>query len=103
MAREGVDLEVIDVRTLKPLDADTIADSVTKTGRLVVLNEGPLSGGFASEVIARLVEAVGITAFRANPLRVTAKDTPIPYAAALEREVLPALEDLLEAVAQTMS
>jgi len=103
LAREGVDLEVIDVRTLKPLDADTIADSVTKTGRLVVLNEGPLSGGFASEVIARLVEAVGITAFRANPLRVTAKDTPIPYAAALEREVLPALEDLLEAVAQTMS
>ena len=103
LAREGVDLEVIDVRTLKPLDAATIVASVTKTGRLIVLNEGPLSGGFASEVIARLVEAVGIAAFRANPLRVAAKDTPIPYAAALEREVLPSLEDLLEAVAQTMS
>jgi pyruvate/2-oxoglutarate/acetoin dehydrogenase E1 component len=102
LAREDVDLEVIDVRTLKPLDADTIAESVLKTGRLIVVNEGPLTGGFASEVVARLVEAVGVSAFRANPVRVAAKDTPIPYAAALEREVLPSLDDLLAAVARTM-
>ena len=53
LAREGVELEVIDVRTLKPLDADTIAESIAKTGRLVVVNEGPLTGGFATEVVAR--------------------------------------------------
>jgi pyruvate/2-oxoglutarate/acetoin dehydrogenase E1 component len=103
LAREGTELEVIDVRTLKPLDAETIATSVEKTGRLIVVNEGPLTGGFASEVVARLIEAVGISAFRANPVRVAAKDTPIPYAAALERMVLPSLDDLLAAVAQTMS
>lgn len=103
LAREGIELEVIDVRTLKPLDADTIATSVAKTGRLIVMNEGPLSGGFASEVVARLVEAVGIAGFRANPVRVAAKDTPIPYSAVLERHVLPSIEDLLGAVAQTMS
>jgi pyruvate/2-oxoglutarate/acetoin dehydrogenase E1 component len=103
LAREGTELEVIDARTLKPLDVETIATSVEKTGRLIVVNEGPLTGGFASEVVARLIEAVGISAFRANPVRVAAKDTPIPYAAALERMVLPSLDDLLAAVAQTMS
>lgn len=103
LAREGTELEVIDVRTLKPLDAETIATSVEKTGRLIVVNEGPLTGGFASEVVARLIEVVGISAFRANPVRVAAKDTPIPYAATLERMVLPSLDDLLAAVAQTMS
>lgn len=103
LAREGTELEVIDVRTLKPLDAETIATSVEKTGRLIVVNEGPLTGGFASEVVARLIETVGISAFRANPVRVAAKDTPIPYAAALERMVLPSLDDLLAAVGQTIS
>ena len=102
VARDGIELEVIDVRTLKPLDADTIAESVTKTGRLIVVNEGPLTGGFASEVVARLIEVVGVAAFRANPVRVAAKDTPIPYASTLEREVLPSLDDLLFAVSQTM-
>jgi pyruvate dehydrogenase E1 component beta subunit len=98
LAREGLELEVIDVRTLKPLDAQTIAESLAKTGRLVVVNEGPLTGGYASEVVARMVEEVGIDAFHATPVRVTAKDTPIPYAASLEREVLPTAEDLVAAV-----
>jgi pyruvate/2-oxoglutarate/acetoin dehydrogenase E1 component len=86
------------VRTLKPLDADTIAGSIAKTGRLVVVNEGPLTGGYAAEVVARMVETVGIDAFRATPARVAAKDTPIPYATALEREVLPNVDDLVAAV-----
>jgi pyruvate/2-oxoglutarate/acetoin dehydrogenase E1 component len=103
LAREGLELEVIDVRTLKPLDAETIAESIAKTGRLVVVNEGPLTGGYAAEVVARMVEEVGIDAFRVTPVRVTAKDTPMPYAAALEREVLPTVDDLASAVSTMMA
>jgi pyruvate dehydrogenase E1 component beta subunit len=101
-AREGVELEVVDVRTLKPLDTETIAASIEKTGRLIVVNEGPLTGGFASEVVARMVEMLGIGAFRSTPVRVAAKDTPIPYAPTLEREVLPTPDDLAAAVARVM-
>jgi pyruvate/2-oxoglutarate/acetoin dehydrogenase E1 component len=101
--REGVDVEVIDVRTLKPLDAETIVASVEKTGRLVVVNEGPLTGGFGSEIVARVVEAVGISGLRSTPLRVAAADTPIPYATGLERVVLPSLDGLVAAVSQSTS
>src|SRR5438105_2616966 len=94
LAREGIELEVVDPRTLKPLDMETIAESVAKTGRLIVVNEGARAGGFASEVVARTLDHVPISDLRATPLRVTAKDTPIPYSAALEREVLPSLDDL---------
>jgi pyruvate/2-oxoglutarate/acetoin dehydrogenase E1 component len=102
LASDGIDVEVIDVRTLRPLDIGTIASSVRKTGRLVVVNEGCLTGGFASEVVARVTEHVGLQAFRATPRRVAGRDTPIPYAAALERVVLPSLEDLESAVQQAM-
>jgi pyruvate/2-oxoglutarate/acetoin dehydrogenase E1 component len=102
LARENVELEVIDVRTLKPLDTARIAESIVKTGRLIVVNEAPVTGGFASEVVARMVEAVGINAFCSTPIRVGAKDTPIPYAAGLEREVLPGVDDVVEAVAVVM-
>ncbi len=94
LATEGIELEVIDVRTLKPLDLDTVAGSVRKTGRLVVVSEGARAGGYASEVVARIVDEAW-DALRAAPVRVTAKDTPIPYAAALEREVLPQAEDVV--------
>ena len=102
LAREGIELEVIDPRTLKPLDIDTIAESVTKTGRLVVVNEGARAGGFASEVVARTLDHVPLADLKSSPIRVTAKDTPIPYAATLEREVLPSLEDLVGAVYQAL-
>src|SRR5262249_57013149 len=85
LAREGLELEVIDVRTLKPLDAATIAESIEKTGRLAVVNEGPLTGGYAAEVVARMVETVGIDAFRATAAPLAAKDAHIPYATAPER------------------
>lgn len=97
LAREGIELEVIDPRTLKPLDIDTIAASVAKTGRLVVVSEGARAGGFASEVVARVLD-VAFDALHTAPVRVTAMDTPIPYAAQLERAVLPDLRDVLDAV-----
>ena len=101
LAAEGIELEVIDLRTLKPLDIDTIAESVQKTGRLVVLSEGARAGGFASEVVARIVDEAWDSLHTA-PVRVTAKDTPIPYAATLEREVLPQVEDVVAGVRQVL-
>jgi pyruvate/2-oxoglutarate/acetoin dehydrogenase E1 component len=101
LAVEGVEAEVIDPRTLKPLDMDTIAASVAKTGRLVVANEGPRTAGFAAEVVSRVVdECYGD--LRAKPERVAALDTPIPYAASLERAVLPRHEDVYAAVLRTL-
>ena len=101
LARDEVEVEVIDVRTLKPLDLETIAESVRRTGRLVVVSEGARAGGFASEVVARVVDEAW-DALRTAPVRVTAKDTPIPYAAALEREVLPQVEDVLAGIKEVL-
>jgi pyruvate dehydrogenase E1 component beta subunit len=97
LARDGIEVEVIDPRTLKPLDLETIAGSIEKTGRLVVVNEGPRSGGYASEIVARVVDTCW-SDLRAQPRRVTAKDTPIPYAASLERTVMPSVEDIETAI-----
>jgi pyruvate dehydrogenase E1 component beta subunit len=101
LARDEVEVEVIDVRTLKPLDLETIAESVRRTGRLVVVSEGARAGGFASEVVARVVDEAW-DALRTAPVRVTAKDTPIPYAAALEREVLPQVEDVVAGIKEVL-
>ncbi len=94
LAREGIEVEVVDPRTLKPLDMETIGGSIEKTGRLVVVNEGARAGGFASEVVARAVDSCWAK-LRAEPRRVTGADTPIPYAAGLERQVLPAVDQIV--------
>lgn len=97
VAREGIELEVIDIRTLRPLDLETILESVEKTGHLVVVSEGARAGSVASEIVARVVESAW-DSLRSAPIRITAKDTPIPYAAALERAVMPQVDDLVGAV-----
>ncbi len=97
LAEEGIELEVVDLRTLKPLDIETLGNSVRKTGRLVVVSEGARAGGVASEVVARIVDEA-YDSLRAAPVRVTAKDTPIPYSAQLERAVMPQVDDLVAAV-----
>ena len=97
LARQSIEVEVIDVRTLKPLDLETVAESVRKTRRLVVVSEGARAGGYASEVVARLVDELW-DVLAAAPARVTAEDTPIPYAAQLERRVLPQVDDVVDAV-----
>lgn len=97
LAEQGIELEIVDLRTLKPLDIETLGASVRKTGRLVVVSEGARAGGFASEVVARIVDEA-YDALRGAPVRLTAKDTPIPYAAQLERAVLPQVDDLVAAV-----
>lgn len=85
LAEAGVDCEVIDLRTIRPLDAEGLAASAAKTGRLVVVEEGPPMGGYASEVISAVVERVGLVRAR----RVSMPDLPIPFSGILEDATLP--------------
>jgi pyruvate/2-oxoglutarate/acetoin dehydrogenase E1 component len=97
LAAEGISCEVIDPRTLKPLDMETLLASVRKTQRLVVVVEACRTGSFASEVAAR----VGEEAFYdldAPVLRVCGEDVPIPYAGNLEAEAIPQVKDVIQAV-----
>ena len=100
-AEEGITLEVIDPRTAVPLDMDTIAGSVRKTGRLVVVSEDVLSCGFASEVVARVAETCHAS-LQAAPQRVSTLDSPIPFAPESEKFVLPNEEKIASAVRQTL-
>ncbi|MFA9516715.1 alpha-ketoacid dehydrogenase subunit beta [Halopenitus sp. H-Gu1] len=91
------DIEVIDLRSLYPLDTDTITDSLAKTGRVVIADESPLSYGVHAEVISRLVEH-GFYTLDAPPERVGVPDTHIPFSQPLENEVLPDGDDVIAAV-----
>jgi acetoin:2,6-dichlorophenolindophenol oxidoreductase subunit beta len=93
LAGEGVGAEVIDLRTLRPLDGEAIAASAARTQRLVVVEEGPPQGGYAAEVVALAAEAGGPVAVR----RVTMPDLPIPFAPSLEKEALPGAADVVAA------
>jgi 2-oxoisovalerate dehydrogenase E1 component subunit beta len=97
---DGWDLEVVDVRTLSPLDVDTLAGSVTKTGRAVVVHEAPAFAGYGAEIASTLNErAFGHLA--APVLRVTGFDLPYPPAK-LERHYLPSVDRILDAVARAL-
>jgi pyruvate/2-oxoglutarate/acetoin dehydrogenase E1 component len=90
---EEVEAEVIDLRTLRPLDEEAIAESVAKTKALVVVEEGPPTGGYAADVIAAAVEHAGPILAR----RVTMPDIPIPFAGPLEDQARPSAERIAEA------
>jgi 2-oxoisovalerate dehydrogenase E1 component beta subunit len=95
VAAEGIDCEVIDLRTLWPLDVDTVVRSVEKTGRLVVVHEAPRTCGFGAEVIQSVSERAFLR-FEAPPARVTGWDTPFPYT--LENEYLPLAHRIVPAL-----
>lgn len=97
-AAQGVECEVIDLRTLWPLDLETVAASVRKTGRLVVVHEAPRTCGFGAEILA-LVQERCFVHLEAPIRRVTGYDTPFPYT--LENEYLPRAPRILEAVLET--
>jgi pyruvate/2-oxoglutarate/acetoin dehydrogenase E1 component len=97
LTEEGIDVEFIDPRTIKPLDMETIAASVRKTGRAVVVNEGHRTGGLTSELAARIMDEC-FDNLDAPVMRVAAEDVPIPYNRRLELEVIPAEKDILAAV-----
>ena len=90
LAAEGIECEVIDLRTLKPLDIDTLAESVGRTGRFVFVEEG--TGGVGAEVSIRVAERLPGTRLA----RVAARDVPIPSSGPLERRVIPQLADIIE-------
>jgi len=101
LAKDGIDVEVVDLRTLAPLDEDTILASVGRTGRLVVVDECPLRCGFASEVSATVVER-GFDLLKAPIRRVTRAHVPVPYAASLEAEIVPDAAKIAAAVKQVV-
>jgi pyruvate dehydrogenase E1 component beta subunit len=101
LAGEGVDAEVIDLRTLRPLDTGTIVESVRKTNRIVCCEEGWPYAGIGSEIAAQIMEHA-FDWLDAPVARVTAKDVPLPYAANLEALALPQATDIIEA-AKTVS
>ncbi len=96
LAKENIEAEVIDVRTLRPLDAETIIASVQKTGRAVVVEEGWQQSGVGAEISARLMEGA-FDYLDAPVARVSGKDVPMPYAANLEKLALPSVAEVIEA------
>ena len=97
LAGLGIEVEVIDPRTLVPLDIDTIVGSVRKTGRLVVAHEAVERGGYGGEIAAQVQERAW-DALKGPVRRVAAMNTPVPYAKGLEAEMLPQKRDIVEAV-----
>jgi 2-oxoisovalerate dehydrogenase E1 component beta subunit len=102
LAREGVQVEVVDLRTLVPLDEETILGSVAKTGKALVLHEAPRTGGFGGEIAATIAEKA-FEYLEAPVVRVTAPDTPVPYSPPLEEAYLPGREDVLEAARKLLA
>ena len=101
LAEQGIDAEVIDPRTLKPLDIETIVASVQKTGRLVVVNEGALTGGFTSEVAAR-VQREAFDWLDSPIMQVASEDVPLPYSGILELEAIPSEQDIVNAALEAL-
>jgi pyruvate dehydrogenase E1 component beta subunit len=98
-AEHGIDIEVIDLRTLMPFDIDTILTSVKKTGRCVIVHEAPRTCGFGAELVASIQERA-MQYLEAPILRVTGLDTPFPYS--LEHEYMPNADRVLTAARQTL-
>ncbi len=97
LAGEGIDTEVIDLRTLRPIDVETLVASVRKTHRLVAVEEGWPACGICSEIAALMMEHA-FDDLDAPVLRVTGADVPMPYAANLEQLALPRTSDIVAAV-----
>jgi pyruvate dehydrogenase E1 component beta subunit len=96
LAKENIEAEVIDLRTLRPMDTDTIIASVTKTGRCVVVEEGWQQSGVGAEIAARIMERA-FDYLDAPVARVSGKDVPMPYAANLEKLALPTVAEVVAA------
>ena len=103
LAQDGIEVEVIDPRTLKPLDTEVITRSVAKTGRAIIVHEAPKTGGFGAEVSACITEGESFFYLEAPVRRLAGKDVPIPYNRDLERGVVPQEEDIIEAVREIVS
>lgn len=95
LAKEGIELEVVDPRTLKPLDDKPIIESVKKTGRALVVHEAVEMGGFGGEVVARIASSEAFDYLEAPIRRLAGLDIPIPYNRELERATVPQVENII--------
>jgi pyruvate dehydrogenase E1 component beta subunit len=101
LVEHGVEAEVVDLRTIAPLDVELISESVEKTGRVVVVEEGTLTGGIGAEIVARLTETC-FDYLQAPPKRVAAADCPVPSSRLLEQAVIPDFRGIAQAVAEVV-
>ncbi len=103
LAREGISIEVVDPRTLVPMDVDTLRASVRRTGRVVIVDEAPATCSAASEIAALLAEdPETFRALKAPVRRVCAVPVPVPYSPSLERAALPSRDDMKAAVYEVL-
>lgn len=102
LAGEGIEAEVIDLRVLRPLDAETVFESVRRTHRAVIIDEGWRSGSLSAEVSARIAESI-FYSLDAPVLRVCSEEVPVPYPKHLEDAVLPQVPDIVAAVKEIVS
>ena len=97
LASEGLDIEVIDVRSLAPIDFETIGDSVRKTGRVVIVEEGPKTGGVSAEIAAGIHERFS-EYLKAPAVRIASPDVPVPFSPILENAYRPSVAQVVQAV-----
>ena len=97
LAGEGIDVEVVDPRTLKPLDEETIFSSVIKTGKVLIAHEACKTGGAGAEIAARIAESEAFDYLDAPIKRLAGLDIPVPYNRNLERRMVPQVEDIVAA------
>ncbi len=102
LGEQGIDATVIDPRTLSPLDMETINDSVSDTGRVMLVQEAPKHVGFMAEIAARIAEGPAIYSLTEPVKRVCGMDVPVPYAPQLEKSVVPQLNDIVSAAQDLM-
>ena len=102
LAPAGIDAEVIDVRSLSPIDYETIGESVRKTGRVVIVEEGPRTGGVSAEIAAGIMERFG-EHLLAPVVRVASPDVPVPFSPPLENLYRPDPERIVAAVRQLLT
>jgi len=95
LAEEGIDAEIVDPRTLNPLDVDTIVQSVSKTGRVMIVHESPVTGGVGGEIAAVIAGSSAFDYLDAPIRRLAGRNVPIPYNRDLERAVVPQVEDIV--------
>jgi pyruvate/2-oxoglutarate/acetoin dehydrogenase E1 component len=102
LKKQNISVELIDLRTLNPLDMDTVITSLKKTGKLLVVHEACKTGGFGAELSARITEEA-FHYLDAPVLRLGAKDCPVPYCKDLEDAVLPQKEDIRQKIVELAS
>jgi 2-oxoisovalerate dehydrogenase E1 component len=102
LSETGIEVEVIDLATLYPMDTKTILDSVAKTGYLITVEEAPFSGSIGSEVISRTAQA-GFNLLKRAPVKIASPECPIPYAKNLENAMLPSVEKIVEKIKEALS